>query len=484
MKSESSRSRRRDASHGLAPSPASGVESTEDLISAISRLEDEATNYGTVAPSTMMPGRVGHHGRRDGDAGYYDTPQRGNDYGYQQQSHPSQYGSNAEMSLGLRNAPPLNSPFNYYGQPYHMVPGQDPLVPNTPFPNLRHSESPSPHIPHIPLPYDYGDAPQPYYPPMTDPRFYYQQAQIPNYHQSMHAHYHRPPQAPVYPHSIPRSTTKLPARDEIDEGAEPVLTHAGSSLGIEIADDQILRSIRACFSRPGFIHTVVAFAVSGIVLNTISTYIDCLLRQGGAGRTTVGIIGGSFQVLVMISSLIIGRITDKSRAYFGVVIGLLLMGAFALAECAINLEAERSDGLKWMLLILAVFVGPLQPVATELGVDVVYPLSENTVLVVQQLVSNLSSAIFIPFFQVAKNYATQGDDFVRPAYTFSFVVLMAIHVVATVFFATFNGAYKRLEHEQRRKKERSNSKLMKGHLDISHHSNKYLGDEEQQTLLK
>ena len=177
--------------------------------------------------------------------------------------------------------------------------------------------------------------------------------------------------------------------------------------------------------------------------------------------------------------MIIGKITDKGRAYYCVVIGLLVMGAFALAECAINLEGERGTSLQWTLLVVAIFVGPLQPVATELGVEVVYPLSENTVLVVQQLVSNLASAIFIPFFQGAKDFAKEGDGFERPPYTFSFIVLMAMHVVATLFFATFNGSYKRFEHEQRKKKEHSLSN--KGSSSSLHRDD--IVDEEQQALL-
>jgi hypothetical protein len=92
-------------------------------------------------------------------------------------------------------------------------------------------------------------------------------------------------------------------------------------------------------------------------------------------------------------------------------------------------------------------------------------------------VSNLASAIFIPFFQVARDFAREGEDFQRPQYSFSFIMLMATHVIATVFFATFNGAYRRLEHEQERKKERESLKKIKsGEIDPV--------DEEQQTLLK
>jgi MFS family permease len=252
---------------------------------------------------------------------------------------------------------------------------------------------------------------------------------------------------------------------------------------IDIRDDQILRSIKACFSRTGFIHTVVAFAVSGIVLNTLSTYMEYLLRLGGSGRKTVGIVGGSFQVLVMISSIFVAKITDKTRAYYAVVIALLLLGAFALAECNISLYADHTNSLKWSLLCAAILIGPLQPVSTELAVDVSYPLCANTVLVIQQLVSNLFSALFIPLFQKLRDYGIQIDGYERPQYTFSFYLLIVIHGVATVFFATFSGKYMRLAHEQRsknRSQKTSKSKLRsetKCYDEISY-------DEETASLLK
>ncbi len=59
---------------------------------------------------------------------------------------------------------------------------------------------------------------------------------------------------------------------------------------------------------------------------------------------------------------------------------------------------------------------------------------------------------------------------------------MASHVIATLFFATFNGTYKRLEHEQRRKKEHHETK--KNKIDESQKTRSHKeSDEEQQALL-
>ena len=372
IKSEST-SRRRNESHGLAPSPASGSDPTETAISTISMIEHEAQRYGSIAPSPMMPGRVGRRSRRDRESTDYDTPQRNSNYANHQSWQRIPYGQTTEV-------PHHPYPAHTYGQQEaeQFAIDHSDNFPETPFPNLRYTNTPMTasytNQMHVAPPYDTRETPAQYYNPMDDPRYLYNYPpphhQVPpdyyQYQQSMPPPYYHYPGVAMNP----QQRLNLPMREGPDDGVEPVLTHAGPNLSIDIRDDQIIRSVKACFARPGFVQCVIAFAVSGTVLNTISTYIDSLLRLTGAGRGTVGVIGGSFQALVMISSLIVGRLTDKKRAYYCVVIGLLVLGAFTLAECAINLEAERGNSLGFTLLLLALFVGPLQPVATELGCEV------------------------------------------------------------------------------------------------------------------
>lgn len=97
-----------------------------------------------------------------------------------------------------------------------------------------------------------------------------------------------------------------------------------------------------------------------------------------------------------------------------------------------------------------------------------YPLSENTVLVIQQLFSNLLSAAFIPIFKALRDVGTARDaseikSMVEvPQYTFSFYMLIIIHAVSTCYFATFNGTYLRYEAEsaKKAKKEEEKEKLL------------------------
>lgn len=253
-----------------------------------------------------------------------------------------------------------------------------------------------------------------------------------------------------------------------DAGAEPVLTQLDHQLDIDVRDDQLVQQFKACFRRKGFSHCIVAFTTSGIIVNTLSTFMDYLVTLNGAGREYVGIVGGTFQMLIMCASLVFGGWTDHSRKYYFIILAMLIFGAFALAVCNVNLDTDAGGDLRFNLLIVAVLAGPLQPLSTELGVEVVYPLSENTVLVIQQLFSNLLSAAFIPVFKAMRNVGTATDEseikgmFEVPQYTFSFYMLIIIHAFSTCYFASFNGTYLRHEAEldKKAKKEEEKARLL------------------------
>jgi MFS family permease len=402
----------------------------------------------SAAPSPMMPGTVGEDS---------DTPRSG---------YPEQ------PSLHSYHLPypdvPVYPPYVMYGQPQQ--------APYAFYPPYGQQQPPP----------QWGDPRNlpayPRYPPHVDP--YYQ------YYSYQHGILPPPPHIRGYA----SSHNVLPMAGGIDEGAEPgmltdfllicrgymltsllihsslVITITPHHCDIEIRDDQIILSMKACLARPGFIHSLVSFTVSGIVINTLSTFMDYLVRLNGASRAYTGIVGGAFQFCIMISSLIVGRVCDNTRAYYSITIGMLVLGAFGLAECGVSLDSNSGSTLRYALVVVAVLVGPLQPVSTELGVDVVYPLSENTVLVIQQLFSNLLSAAFIPCFKAMRDIgaATIEDGAtVRPQYTFSFYLLIVLHAAATVFFATFNGRYLRYEHElekkakEERRKQRRQAKAFR-----------------------
>lgn len=242
---------------------------------------------------------------------------------------------------------------------------------------------------------------------------------------------------------------------------------------------------KACFARKGFSHAMVVFTVAGVIISTLSTYLDYLVRlsyydDNGDGSlhsfsagAYVAIIGGIFQIVIMASSIIVGSFTDKTRSYFLVTLLLLISSAFALAECGVSLDQDRGRDLRIYLVVVSGLLGPLLPVATELGVEIAHPLSENTVLVILQLSCNLTSALFIPLFQAVRdigvterisdgNFNDDGAAMVvgsgRPPYTLSFFLLILLCALSTVYFATFDGKYLRLQSElaKKRTKEHAN----------------------------
>jgi len=222
---------------------------------------------------------------------------------------------------------------------------------------------------------------------------------------------------------------------------------------MDIRDDQILLQVKACMmERQGFMQALVAFTASAIVINTLSTNFQALLLTSHPGYASasdlafdVSIFGGSFQMIIMTASLIVGKSADITRAYYSVIIALLICGAFLLAECGIALDPYNGIEERWVLLVTAFFIGPLQPVSTEMGVDIVYPISENTVLCIQQLFANLCSSVIIPIFASLQNVGTANDA--RPQYYYSFYLLICIHAASTVYFSLFSGRYRRYEHE-------------------------------------
>merc|ERR1719401_1237591 len=239
------------------------------------------------------------------------------------------------------------------------------------------------------------------------------------------------------------------------EGAEPTLTQTPHHLEIDIRDDQVLLAAKACLSRNGFSHALVVFTAAGLVINVMSTYLDYLVRgnyfgakdtHGNiAGQTSsaaiyVAVIGALFQVIIMISSIVVGSLTNKTKSYFMITIVLSVLGVFALAECGVSLDEDRDGNVRWSMLLVAGLLGPLLPVTTELAVELAYAVRDVGVATDTETGND-------------GKLDDDGAAFVlgsgRPPYTFSFYLLILICSASAVYFATFNGKYLRLEAEMK-----------------------------------
>ena len=207
------------------------------------------------------------------------------------------------------------------------------------------------------------------------------------------------------------------------------------------------------FTTPGFWEAIFAFTTSAIVINTLSTFLSPILATRGHGRSYIGAVGFLFQVIVMASSYLVGRYTDRTKNYFTVTLWLLLIGAVFLFVCSLALDVSQEKiQIYWMILIVASTIGPLQPVSTELGCEVVYPKSENIVLVLMQLSANLFSALFIPVFDGLKDSTPPFVEGTFPQFTNSFVLLSVLHLLACLIFAGFKGEYRRDKAEDAKRR--------------------------------
>mmetsp|Transcript_32146 Transcript_32146/g.68011 ORF Transcript_32146/g.68011 Transcript_32146/m.68011 type:complete len:1341 (-) Transcript_32146:252-4274(-) len=230
-----------------------------------------------------------------------------------------------------------------------------------------------------------------------------------------------------------------------DDGAEPIIVQTSRHFDIFVRGDQIWCSLRACFARKGFSHCALAFATAGLTTNALSTFMDDLVTLDGSGQDSVGTVGGIFHLLIMVSSSLSGKRTDKADKHFIIIIALLALGALALELCSTNLDSGES--FRSNLLVVALFLGPLQTLSTELGVEVVHPLSENIVFTNQQLFSNFLTAACIPLFKALR------DISISLPFTYSLHLLLIMHALSTIYVATFDAENLRNKVEEREKKK-------------------------------
>ena len=293
-----------------APSPAiSDGQSTRSAMDKISAMEREAADMGFPGPppSPMMTGPNEHTG------GIVSGPDSGGGGGTEGHSERSRRQGITPVPPPNSGTPPRPSRSRPQGQPHReSTPDADEgsdgqFPPGSPFPHLQydgqamHQQQYPQQYPHFGLEgtsgvYTAPDGQVVYYgmqPPgsiFTGGDYYQQQPQmmmplqgppsvaphISPYQYGSVPNYRQPP-PPVYYDRyggqypiVSQTYPSLPETENpLDEGAEPVLTLTAHKLDIDIRDDQILLSLRACFSRPGFIHCLASFTVSGIVINSL-----------------------------------------------------------------------------------------------------------------------------------------------------------------------------------------------------------------------
>jgi len=89
------------------------------------------------------------------------------------------------------------------------------------------------------------------------------------------------------------------------------------------------------------------------------------------------------------------------------------------------------------ILLLGFFVGPIQPLAAELAVEITYPDGdENTIVAIQQTCGNLASALAVPLFLSAQRWAGQRKLDETYGVRLEYALVAGVVAASALFFTT------------------------------------------------
>ena len=114
--------------------------------------------------------------------------------------------------------------------------------------------------------------------------------------------------------------------------------------------------IRKLINTDGFVIASSAFVVSIGITNVISTFLDLMLEHLGFHQHTIGIIGAAFQVAIMVGSLLFGSYVDRTKKYVTATVFCFIASFFFLSGAS---EGLHGNGLVVCILCVGFFVGPI-----------------------------------------------------------------------------------------------------------------------------
>ena len=139
-------------------------------------------------------------------------------------------------------------------------------------------------------------------------------------------------------------------------------------------DADMLSLVRMCFSFSGFSHCTIAYVASGMVINTIITFIGDFIETP---KLDIMIVGATFQLITIISACIFEKFTDQSRIIYRLILTLLVLGAASLLLCSLQLHEHVMLVFNICILAVGFLVGPVMQLCTVLGSKVTHSLSDN-----------------------------------------------------------------------------------------------------------
>ncbi|KAF4040114.1 Major Facilitator Superfamily [Phytophthora infestans] len=202
------------------------------------------------------------------------------------------------------------------------------------------------------------------------------------------------------------------------------------------------------FSHSGFKHTVVAFSMAECVLNAMCALLTKFLSVTDFSTTQIGVFGAVFIISSLVGSQIISREVDKRRSHKAVLQLCLLLVALGVAVFRLVPKVEIHFTLL-SLLFLGFVLGPVQPIALELGVECAFPTSAATVAALQQLCGNFLSALAVPTLStlLRTHLSATGDEsyiYYSPEW-----ILVLMTTTTFVIICCFEGEHKRYAHESK-----------------------------------
>lgn len=207
-------------------------------------------------------------------------------------------------------------------------------------------------------------------------------------------------------------------------------------------DYQVWTLMKTYFSTEGSIRCSIAFVTSGVVANSLTTFMSYLLGASGSSKILVGAIGSAFQLFIMVSPFIVDRWANPSRRH-SLLSASLLAGVIAMMMCMMTMEWGSFAGLISSLLTVALIVGSLQTLSTRYQ-----QMSESSVLIIFQLLSNTFSSMAIQLFRSlqAESIAESAPEFSLP-----FIFLIAMNMIAaTCFFGGNRNSSSNVEQHRER----------------------------------
>ncbi|GAB9471753.1 Major facilitator superfamily [Globisporangium polare] len=218
---------------------------------------------------------------------------------------------------------------------------------------------------------------------------------------------------------------------------------------VHLQDEYDWKQWGNAFLHKGFWNTAVSFSVAECVVNAISALLGKFLRAEGYSKPEIGLIGAAFIASTLIGGHVISQYVDRERKHVQAMQSCLLLTAVAMA--AFKLTLSLNGGLMFAsLMLLGVFLGPLQPVALELGVECAFPTSEATVAALQQLCGNLLSAVLVPGLSLLRRTHADASGHVPTKFFYAspeWIMAMLMAGTFVAFFSCYNGEYKRFDHE-------------------------------------